>query len=164
MLSFSGAYRWFGARFQKYVEARVDRRMEDMGQKMVNKAKSLAPVDTGRLKRGIVYHYHKSKHELLLVADTYYSEFQEFGTVFFAAQPYLRPAIEYGAKLWGATGVKFGMAFYHTPRLKSAVARVSTNRQFANMQANLATSRRFNHGPVGHASHYRRSYRGGPGS
>jgi len=163
MISFSGVYQWFGAQFQRYVEWNLDRKMEDTGRKMVRRARSLARVRSGRMRDSVIYHYHKSKKELVLVADAPYSEFQEFGTIHFHAHPFIRPAVEYGSKLLGGTG-NLGMGFFHTPRLKSRLASPMKPSHFANMEANRTTSTRFNQGAVGRASQYRRSYRGGYGS
>jgi bacteriophage HK97-gp10 putative tail-component len=163
MISFSGAYNWFGAQFQRYAEWRTDVWMERVGEKMAKRAQSLAPVDTGRLKWGIISQYRKQSHEILLISHMYYGEFQEFGTVHFKAHPHIRPAVEYGSRLLGGTG-NIGMMFSHTARLKGNVANPRTARHHANMASNLATSRRFNQGPAGRANQYLRSYRGGPGS
>ncbi len=154
---------WNDVRTIKYFELIISHRMVETGQLMVGVAKRMAPVDTGRLRAGIVFHYNHSKFNLTLVADAPYSEFQEFGTRFFRAHPFIRPAIEAASKFWKGN-VRLGMGFYHTPRLQSPVAVARNKRQMGIMKSNLKRSERFNRGAAGKAAQYRRSYRGGPGS
>jgi HK97 gp10 family phage protein len=162
-IGFSGSYEWFQVPFMGYVNANLTREMRKTGLQMVWRAKQLAPVLTGRLRASIVAHWDADKHELILMADAPWSEFQEYGTVHFKAHPFLRPAMEEAAKIWGGH-VGFGMAFYHTPHLKGHVANPRTVRHFANQAANRATSVGFNRGAAGNANQYRRSRRGGYGS
>jgi HK97 gp10 family phage protein len=61
-------------------------------------AKEKAPVDTGTLKRSISVAVAQTLDSGSLYADigtdVFYAPFQEFGTRFMRAQPYLRPAFD----------------------------------------------------------------------
>lgn len=165
-----GYINWTPDPLLKQVGFAVDKRMIAMGRKMVETAKKLAPVKTGRLQRGIVYHYHVARKELVLVADAPYSEFQEFGTVHFRAHPFIRPAISEAARFWHDSsmpgfGPTFGMGFFHTPRLKGQHAkRPGNTKQLGITEHNRQMSRGYNYKHGGNAKHYRRSIGGGYGS
>lgn len=61
------------------------------------RAKELAPVRTGTLRRSIHTEIAESTptHATVLVGtDTFYAPFQEFGTRFMRAHPFLRPALD----------------------------------------------------------------------
>lgn len=62
--------------------------------KIVNRAKRIAPVDTGALEASI--HSESSDDGHFVIADTEYAAFVELGTSKQAAQPYLRPALQSG--------------------------------------------------------------------
>ena len=62
------------------------------GQLVRQRAQSNAPVDTGRLARSI--RADATGTEVTVGAYTPYAAFQEFGTVYVPASPYLRPALE----------------------------------------------------------------------
>lgn len=59
-------------------------------------AKSLAPVDTGRLRSSINWRLGHDSQGLVGIVGTNvsYAIFQEFGTRYMAAQPFLRPALQ----------------------------------------------------------------------
>ncbi|MGK4034903.1 HK97-gp10 family putative phage morphogenesis protein, partial [Pediococcus acidilactici] len=57
-----------------------------------SKAQELAPVDTGNLKRGISSQLLKGGMAGAVISPADYSGYQEFGTRFMAAQPYMGPA------------------------------------------------------------------------
>ena len=84
--------------------------------KVVTNAKSISPVDDGRLRNSIMWSIPQlkggfnnsagekadkeitpkpQKLEGYVGSNTEYSIYQEFGTRYMAAQPYLRPAIEF---------------------------------------------------------------------
>ena len=69
------------------------------------RAKQLAPVDNGDLKRSIntVMKTNKNQSRQLGVVGTNieYAVFQEFGTKFMPAQPYLGPALEEARRRYG---------------------------------------------------------------
>lgn len=61
-----------------------------------NTAKRLCPVDTGRLRASITWRLEHDAQGLLAVIGTNveYAPHVEFGTIYMAAQPFLRPALE----------------------------------------------------------------------
>lgn len=70
--------------------------MQRAGQIVEREAKRLAPVLTGNLRRSI---YHEVQRDNLGVVarvgtNVKYGIFQELGTRYHDAQPYLRPALE----------------------------------------------------------------------
>lgn len=64
--------------------------------KVEGAAKRLCPVDTGRLRSSITWELAKDEQGLYAVVgtDVTYGIFQELGTRFQPAQPFLRPALE----------------------------------------------------------------------
>lgn len=64
--------------------------------KVVNHAKKLCAVDTGRLRSSITYEIGESGGELAARVGTNveYAPYVEFGTRRMRAQPFLRPAID----------------------------------------------------------------------
>lgn len=67
-----------------------------LAQEIVNIAKVLAPVDTGRLRASIVWTLGSTAAGLFAEVGTNveYAAHVEFGTINMAAQPYLIPAIQ----------------------------------------------------------------------
>ena len=59
---------------------------------MQTEAQKLAPVDTGNLKRSIRLELLKGGMAGTVISPADYSGYQEFGTRFMAAQPYMGPA------------------------------------------------------------------------
>lgn len=59
---------------------------------MQTEAQKLAPVDTGNLKRSIRLELLKGGMAGAVISSADYSGYQEFGTRFMAAQPYMGPA------------------------------------------------------------------------
>ena len=62
-----------------------------VAQTVCESAKSLCPVDTGRLQSSI--NVQPGGNTAVISADTEYAVFVEFGTSKMAAQPYLVPAL-----------------------------------------------------------------------
>tara|TARA_R110002167_G_scaffold12153_2_gene52070 strand:+ start:810 stop:1001 length:192 start_codon:yes stop_codon:yes gene_type:complete len=59
-------------------------------------AKRLAPVDRGILRSSIQYEIRKERGELTarIGTNVKYAVYQEFGTRYMKAQPFLRPALK----------------------------------------------------------------------
>jgi len=91
------AFEWLGQKILHKIDEDIDRRMHAAGRKIVAKARSLAPVDTGALRDSIDYlvMYNESggRHELLIQVGMPYGIFQEFGTRNIPPHPYIRPAL-----------------------------------------------------------------------
>lgn len=75
--------------------------VEQMTQTAVAKAKSIVPVDTGRLRASISGDV-KGKQLIVgtISADTHYAAYVEFGTSRMGARPYLRPAMLQAQNWW----------------------------------------------------------------
>jgi HK97 gp10 family phage protein len=73
----------------------VERALEVIGQVGEASAKGDAPVDTGHLRRSITHELGKSGFDQFVRIGTNvnYAIFQELGTRFHPAQPFLRPAL-----------------------------------------------------------------------
>lgn len=79
-------------RAQDELDTLVDDWMEtSVLPAMVNKAKRLAPIDTGELEGSI--HYTSENHKYYIGADADHAAHVELGTSKMSAQPYLRPAV-----------------------------------------------------------------------
>jgi hypothetical protein len=68
---------------------------------VVNKARQLAPVDTGQLRDSINYTFHAATLTLIVYAEAPHASFVEFGTSRMAARPYLRPALAEASRVLG---------------------------------------------------------------
>lgn len=86
---------------QKELLQKLDLNKQKMGVKeavkkhtalMQSKAQQLAPVDTGFLKRGIASEMSSDGMQGRVNSVASYSGFQEFGTRFMGAQPFMGPA------------------------------------------------------------------------
>lgn len=62
----------------------------EIANRMVTEAKSLAPVDKGRLRNSI--RYWEEANTILVGSDVLYAIYQEFGTRYMSPQPFLQPA------------------------------------------------------------------------
>jgi HK97 gp10 family phage protein len=84
---------WFGNSALAFVRNEAAKRLDAAGAAVANRARQLAPVDTGKLRDSIHYHFNANTLTLTVYADVPYAAFVEFGTSRMAAQPYLRPAL-----------------------------------------------------------------------
>jgi len=68
---------------------------EDLGTLAVSEARVRAPVDTGRLRRGISSRVESDSNgwSLIFYNDVIYAVFQEFGTRKMRARPHMRPGL-----------------------------------------------------------------------
>ena len=64
------------------------------GAELQNKAKRMAPVDTGTLKRSIGLEITEAGMTAEVEATAEYAPYVEYGTRFMKAQPYIRPSLE----------------------------------------------------------------------
>lgn len=72
--------------------AAIKRALEMIGLQAEGYAKSLAPVDTGRLRNSI-NHTQISDDTEQISAPVEYAVYQEFGTMKMAAHPFMKPAV-----------------------------------------------------------------------
>ena len=75
----------------------VTKALEIIGQLGEGEAKRLAPVDTGNLRRSLTHELGRSglNQYVRIGSNVEYAVFQELGTRYHPAQPYLRPAAEF---------------------------------------------------------------------
>ena len=64
------------------------------GAELQNKAKRMAPVDNGTLKRSIGLEITEAGMTAEVEATAEYAPYVEYGTRFMKAQPYIRPSLE----------------------------------------------------------------------
>ena len=63
------------------------------GSELQQKAQQKAPVDTGQLRRSIRLEIEADGMTAVVSANTDYAAYQEYGTRFMPAHPYLRPSL-----------------------------------------------------------------------
>ncbi|HYG68512.1 MAG TPA: HK97-gp10 family putative phage morphogenesis protein [Anaeromyxobacteraceae bacterium] len=81
------------ARFSSRIAERVGQETLESAQRIERTAKSLAPVDTGRLRASIEA-VREGRTSAVLRVGAPYGAFVEYGTRWNRAQPFLRPAVE----------------------------------------------------------------------
>lgn len=83
------------ARLLTGPESIVGRDLARRAVKVESAAKRLCPVDTGRLRASITHSLERDGKGLVAFvgSNVHYAIFQELGTRFVRAQPYLRPAL-----------------------------------------------------------------------
>jgi len=74
---------------------KVRKALEKKALKVVREAKKEAPVDTGRLRSSITYEMVETGNlpKAVVGSPVNYAEHVEFGTIYQAPQPFLRPAL-----------------------------------------------------------------------
>ena len=69
--------------------------LQNIGQQGEGIAKEHAPVDTGNLRRSITHEVHSGRKPFVRIGtNVRYGIYQELGTRFHPAHPFLRPALE----------------------------------------------------------------------
>jgi HK97 gp10 family phage protein len=81
--------------------------LEECAAIVEGQAATLAPTDTGSLRNSIRRDV-QSETYAEVVADAEYAVYQEFGTRYMAAQPFMRPAMDF---LKSKLGISWGKAF-----------------------------------------------------
>ena len=84
--------KWYGRAFTEGLYKHVDKRVAKLANKVKDKVKSNAPIDTGELRASIRVEKIK-KMEYAVKSDVDYALDVEFGTSTQSAQPYFRPAL-----------------------------------------------------------------------
>lgn len=75
------------------VDGKVHASAESAGARMVEQARKLVPVRTGRLKSSIYHEYDPATKTLRLAADAPHALYVEMGTYQMPPRPFLRPAM-----------------------------------------------------------------------
>jgi HK97 gp10 family phage protein len=76
------------------VEANSRAAPKRTADRIVTKAKTYVPVDTGALKNSIRAETVEAGKSAIVTVNEPYAGYVEYGTVFMAAQPFLTPATE----------------------------------------------------------------------
>lgn len=77
---------------QNYKLDDVKHAVKKHGAKLQEKAQREAPVDTGALKRSIGFDLEDDGFTAVVSPSVEYAPYQEYGTRFMTAQPFMRPA------------------------------------------------------------------------
>ena len=75
------------------IKAALLRAMETCGLVAEGYAKKLAPVDTGNLRNSITHDVDDGEPAAYIGTNVEYAPYQELGTIYMAAQPFLKPAV-----------------------------------------------------------------------
>jgi len=76
------------------IRKAIERFLIKAGTVVKASAKANAPVRTGRLRDSISSKVDKVRQEAVIGPNVEYAIYQEFGTKYMKAQPYMRPALE----------------------------------------------------------------------
>jgi HK97 gp10 family phage protein len=80
------------AAFVRNIKPDVEKELDAIGLEMVDLARSLAPYRTGFLRDSI--QHRASGFTLDFWAEAYYAAYQELGTRFIPAHPFMRPSLD----------------------------------------------------------------------
>ena len=69
------------------------RALEKCGLAAEGYAKKLAPVDTGNLRNSITHDVDDGETAAYIGTNVEYAPYQELGTIYIKAQPFLKPAV-----------------------------------------------------------------------
>lgn len=104
-IGFSGSpgfsFQWLGSQVTGFVDRLVEQKLRASGAEWLAISRSLAPVDTGRLRAE--EDFRVIGKTLTLIMGTPYDIFQEFGTRYIRPHPHVRPALNAIGRIWGTT-------------------------------------------------------------
>ena len=75
------------------IKAALLRGLETCGLVAEGYAKKLAPVDTGNLRNSITHDVDDTEPAAYIGTNVEYAPYQELGTIYMEAQPFLKPAV-----------------------------------------------------------------------
>lgn len=84
--------KWYGRKYTNGLYDYIDKKEEDYANRLAKNARSICPVDTGKLKASIVSIKVKLM-EYVVKSDVEYAKYVEYGSSNRPPQPYLRPAL-----------------------------------------------------------------------
>ena len=84
---------WSGSSLTDVFSKETLETLSAMGDRIVDEAKRIVPVRTGRLKASIHKEDNFEKSEVLVGSEVEYALYVELGTYKMSARPYLRPAL-----------------------------------------------------------------------
>ena len=111
-------YQWNGQQVLDQVHQRIVQQMNQIGRDVVSIAQRYAPKRTGRLATSIHYMWNDATYTVAFVVDAPYGVFVEYGTRYQRPQPYLRPALNTVAPIFG---IQTAMAFTGTPHINQPI-------------------------------------------
>jgi HK97 gp10 family phage protein len=158
----------FSQSFSDAVHASITKQMRQFGTVIVDKAVQLAPKRTGALATSIHYEYNEQTYALAILVGVPYGIFQEYGTRNMHAHPYIRPALNQVAPIYGIdVHMGFNTPEYANPVLAQGptfdVPKTLTHKQREHIRQNLKpiSEHHFNHrsGNVRHATLHARHRR-----
>ena len=132
-----------GQGFLNEISNRIDQQANALGRQVVDIAQRYAPVETGYLRSSISYAYNNSTHAISFIVGAPYGIFVEYGTRNSHAHPYLRPALNTVATIYGfETSMDFNNVIATDKKLLShgptyQMHQSLTARQKAHVRANL---------------------------
>ncbi len=148
----SGAEFTLAGNIEDEVHQRLADNMLHMANEVVRMAEQFAPKKTGALATSIGFDWNYDTLSVVFTVGVPYGIFQEYGTRNMSAHPYLRPAINAVAPIYG---FNVEMAFLNTPDYnqpvlavgsKFAVPQSLSSRQKEQVRANEAYSKKYYHG------------------
>lgn len=81
-------------RAESSIDKKVKQEVKRATAETTRLAQHHAPVDTGYLKRSIIMELLNNGFIGYICANAHYAPYQEFGTRFMAAQPFMGPAVK----------------------------------------------------------------------
>ena len=85
--------KWYGERATKKIYKEADQRIKKASDRIANKAKTICPSETGKLKESIRV-IRKKQMNYRIGSDVSYAMYVEYGTSKMSPKPYLRPAVK----------------------------------------------------------------------
>lgn len=92
---------WRGDQVMSEISHRIDDQAHRIGRDFVRVAQTYVHVLTGFLRNTIDYAYDSSTHSISFIVGAPYGIFEEFGTRYREAHPYIRPALNTVGTIWG---------------------------------------------------------------
>lgn len=106
------SFRWLGDQVMAFVDRKVEDRLFATGERVVARARQLAPVDTGALRESIGFVVAGSglRRTLSIQVGMPYGIYQEYGTRNIPPHPFIRPALLEMGRMWG---IDLNLSFAH---------------------------------------------------
>ncbi len=134
---------WQFGKAIREMDRKLELKMKEVGKVIKKTAKAYVAVDTGALKRSINYRYYRRERKLVIYALGRYAFFQEFGTRFMHAHPFIRPAILASGFHVGTIEVLF--PGIRKPRRTIPLFRANPAKMAVNARINANYQKQFQH-------------------
>lgn len=125
--------------YQRLISEAIGRVRYGLAQDLKNNIKEVTPVKTGRLKKNIGA--YATKDQIVVVANTPYAEYVEFGTMYMLPRLYMRTGVynAIGVMLDDPRYEKFDTQLNQLHKLKNGVEK--NDKYIRNMDVDLKTIR-----------------------